>query len=322
MLRQAKLSLAAPILVIGALLISGAFSYGTETTVRPKGPASAPTKSLRQAQVLIQKGEREDASDLLESLTPSSLLEESWIDYLKGVLFQKDSNDAAAITTFSHPYTLVKENPGTKPDPSLFRLVGLCLKKLAGFYKKAGDRDKAYFYHQLAYEYFLKWGSAEEVHDATLSLDGDSYAAGDFVLDEVWIRRGIEVTKEIDGEADRRRALGMSWTNLAGTLTRVNRFGEAVGAIEKSLGYWEKYEKAAGPAENQLVSAYFGVGNIYIEWAKALKAQNDGHYREKLQKAQSAFSKSLEIAEERSLPQQQILPIQDKLKAIREAGGR
>jgi hypothetical protein len=61
------------------------------------------------------------------------------------------------------------------------------------------------------------------------------------------------------------------------------------------------------------------VGNVYIEWAKALKSQNDGHYREKLLKAQSAVAISLELAEVRNLPQAQILQIQDKLKAVREA---
>lgn len=302
--------------VAGALLLSGWNSPAKERqhimgslTSKAQGVLAPPNAELGVVESLLQQNSLDQAFQALSRVSPKNEYEEAWLHYLRGWIHFERKEFDEGLAAFLAPYNRFRSAPDGATD-EYFRLVGKCLKKVGWYYRNKKESDRAYAYHSIEYQYLSRFGSPEEIHDAAISLDVDAYFMGDSVLSEMWLRESIAVAERIEEERARSSALGMSWNNLAGTLTQLRRFSEAEIAIRTSLGHWEKFEFLTGTSGFRVAWAYFGIGDVYETWYKATPS------KEKLGWALDAYSKSLYIAQAQKMPAEEIQIIQKKVSEL------
>ena len=157
--------------------------------------------------------------------------------------------------------------------PELYRIAGLCLKKLGYIERIHKNYELAAYYHQLRLSYVKDYGSAWEVYDSYISLDVDAYFLKNFHLSSIMLLKAITYGKLIKDSQKRFLALGTAHNNLAGTLYSLEKFKSAEQVSKLALDYWQKYEKRAGTKEMKLPWAYYTIGDVYENWIKHAKEE-------------------------------------------------
>lgn len=277
--------------------------------LEPQNPALIETKNLIEAQKWQQ------ASLKLETVKPQGELDQAWSQYLKGLILQgTDQMDDSLI-----PLQGIISDLRNEPEPSSdrFRVAGYALKKIGFYYRQRGDLEKAYGEHSVELEYFKKYGSPSEVHDALISLDNDAYGMKDYSLEIIVLTESIQVAQSIANQGAKMRALGMSWNNLAQTLPLIEKYGDAVDGANKSVEYYANYESIAGSSENYLVWAYYGLGSVLQLWMKHLYAGNQTKpAEEKRQQLLTVFGQALDLAKKKGITGDDLKQIRDKVECL------
>ncbi|MDA8792978.1 hypothetical protein N9N67_07020 [Bacteriovoracaceae bacterium] len=209
-------------------------------------------------------------------------------------------------------------NELSEPTNSEYITVGDCLKKLGWYWRKQKAHDRAHAFHIKRLNLMQKHGTPVEVHDSFLSLDIDAYYLKDLKLSQSYLEQSIEVAKSIKDNTIRSRSLAMSENNLAGTLSDLKDFPNAVGASHEALDHWLEYEEVSSNLkEHRVVWAFYNLGNIYEKWANSLRREKKQFMPEKNQ-ALRFYQLSLERGREHEL----LLDDLDKIElAISRVGG-
>lgn len=217
------------------------------------------------------------------------------LDSALAALKAKDLHEAKKL------YLLCHEKFQTNVDakPELYRIAGLCLKKLGYIERIHQNYEVATYYHQLRLSYVKDYGSPWEVYDSYISLDVDAYFLKNYHLSSIMLLKAITYGNLIKNPQKRFMALGTAHNNLAGTLYSLEKFKSAEQVAKLALDYWQKYENLAGTNEMKLPWAYFTIGDVYENWFKFTK-------EEKLKKslklrALTNYEKAISIGKNRKM---------------------
>ncbi len=298
------------IIFIQPQLVAGEFMQ----TKRPDIDLYPASSDLERALKLINQQNYEEAALFLKGIFPNSEIEKEWTNYLSGlVAFGKKDFDLG-VSLLDTSYKKLKAEPQNF-DADFHRLVAKCLKKLGWNFRRLKEYEKAYTTHSIAFQIYDRFGSYSELHDASISLDVDSYFLGDFELEEYWLRKSIEAGKHIQDGKRKAEALGISYNNLASVLYNMKKFLLAEESIKMSFEYWAAYEGYAGSSENKLLWANYGIGDVYHQWFNFLQNNKDMENlcNEKKLLAINFYKKALELAQLASLKQEDIAVIQSSL---------
>lgn len=229
----------------------------------------------------------------------SSEYQELWSLYNKGIADYKEQKLDEGVKSFLTCFESVQKNKKAKPEE--FRIAGLCLKKIGWYYRGQKEYHKAFAYHSMRLSLVREFGSANEVHDALISLDVDVYMLNDMHLSERFLIESLEYAQEIKDDKSRVMALGTSYNNLSGTFSGLERFDESIEYAHKAFEYWEKYEAIAGTEEMKLPWAYYAIGDALDNAGKS-------------DEAQPYFIKANELASQRNMPADSIKWIKERIK--------
>lgn len=160
--------------------------------------------------------------------------------------------------------------------------AGDCYKQLGWYWRQFKKYDLAHAFHIKRLNLMQKYGTPAIIHDSFLSLDMDAYYLKDLKLSKTYLEQSIEVGKKIKNNMTRSRSLAMSYHSLAGTLSRLKDFSNAVGSAHDALDYWMEYEQISkSHKEHRVVWAFYNIASVYEKWAKHLKKQNKHYNPEK-----------------------------------------
>ncbi len=269
-----------------------------------------------EALAQINQGDADAALASLARAQGTAEIEDTlWKNYVEAlILFKQDKFDDGYNALLSL-YERVRDS---KADFSIdvFRILGAALKKMGWYWRRKKEFEKAYAFHAIQFNYLNEYGSPVELHDTCISLDVDSFSLKDLRQSEFWLRRGLEAAQQIEDGRSRARAMGMSCNNLAGTLYSLNRFDEAVNTINLSMKHWEEYEVHAGTQEFRVLWAHYGVGDVYENWARFLK-ENGRDFSQQKQRSIESYQQSLELAQQRELPEKESKVIAERLATAR-----
>ena len=243
-------------------------------------------------------------------------LDTHWHKYFSGLIKIKEEKDIDALNELQKVYDSVKHR-FTDIEREQYRLVGLALKKIGWIYRKNKEYEKAYYYHNIRYQYMTHYGSALELHDAAISLDVDAYYLKDLKLSEFWLLISKQCASNIQNPIDRTKSVAISDNNLASTYCLQKKFKEAIEYIFQSLDTWIDYESLTGPHENKVIWAYYGVADIYEAWAQH-KKETQQNYSDEQNESKRYFQKSLDLALQRQILETDIMSIQNRLHKVTE----
>ena len=284
---------------------------------RVRGQVEPPTEEIADVHLTVAAGEYEDAIEQIEGLEAETPLEEDWLGYLTGMsrLARGDLDEAYEI--FETVHDSVVSAPEARTEEDRFRIAARCLKKMGWYHRQEGDYERAYAYHSMEHQLAERFGSYDELQDAALSLDVDSYYLEMPQMSRRWLEESIEAAEQIERETYRVKSLGMCWNNLTGTLCELEAFEAAADAAETSLSYWSEYEELEGTEENRVVWANHILADAYKRWGDHL-VEDEGaeEGRPKLHRAKEAAETALELAEEREMSEEDIEDIGGKLEDI------
>jgi len=287
---------------------------------RPEGrlhPAEGEPGGIHELLVDQDYGE---ALERLEEFEPEEGADRDWAGYLRGLglLGVRELDDA--YESFRSTAERITATARAELEADRYRIAAKCLKKMGWYHRRGDGHARAYAYHSMEYELVGEHGSAMEEHDAALSLDVVAYQLRMPQISRGWIERSIDAAAEIDGEAERHKALGISWNNLAGTLCDLGEFERAAEAGNESLDQWRAYEQLEGREENRIVWANHIFGDVYKRWGDHLLGEgDDGEARKKLEVARTALEEAVEEAEEREMSEADREDIRGKLEATEES---
>ncbi len=239
-------------------------------------------------------------------------------NYDKGLQLLEDQQQVPAMAAFKANYEKLKNLEFTISDQEFQKLIpftSLSLKKIGWICRQNQEFEKAYYYHEIRYEYVKKYGSKQELHDACISLDMDSFYLKDLRLCQLWLHKSLEIAKLINNPIDQTKALGISYNNLSGTYSEMKLYKEALESIDLSLDHWIKYESYCGTEENRIVWAYYAVAEIFFKWSETLQSHGEHSHWQK-QEALKNYSKSLQIAQSRNMPDSELHPITIKIHQL------
>lgn len=291
-----------------------------ESGGRPSGRLRPEEGEPEQIHDSLVDQEYEEALERLEELEPSEGIDRDWIGYLRGLglLGTRELDDA--YESFRSTAERITSTPREELGEDRFRIAAKCLKKMGWYHRRGDGHARAYAYHAMEYDLIESYGSALELHDAALSLDVVSYHLRTPQISRGWIERSIDAASDIDGDAARRKALGISWNNLTGTLCDLGEFEEAGHAADESLEQWRAYEELEGPEENRVIWAKHIFGDAYKRWGDSLIAEREQQEgRQKLEVARTALTEAVEEAEEREMSDSDLEDIQGKLDGVLES---
>jgi tetratricopeptide (TPR) repeat protein len=238
--------------------------------------------------------------------------EELWSGYNEAIdLYKKEKFDDGLKKLMNCYQNIIDKKDAVAEE---FRIAGMCLKKIGWYHRKQKDYHKAFSFHSMRLVLVKEFGSANEVHDALISLDVDVYMLKNMHLSERFLTESIDYANEVKDEKSRYMALGTTFNNLGGTLYGLNKFKKSEESILKSLTYWSKYEEITGTEEMKVPWAYFAIGDVYEQWAKHLKENNEDYSIQK-EKAQSNFSKAQEIAKARNMSSDSLKWIDERVES-------
>ncbi len=243
-------------------------------------------------------------------------LETHWHKYFSGLIKITEDKDIDALNELQKVYDSIKHR-FTDIEREQYRLAGLALKKIGWIYRKNKEYEKAYYYHNVRYQYMTHYGSSLELHDAAISLDVDSYYLKDLKLSEFWLLISKQCASNIQNPIDRARSLAISDNNLASSYCLQKKFKEATEHIFQSLDTWIGYESLTGPHENKVVWAYYGVADIYEAWAQH-KKETQQNYSDEQNESKRYFQKALDLAQQRKILETDIMSIQTRLAKAAE----
>ncbi|MCB9027249.1 MAG: tetratricopeptide repeat protein [Bdellovibrionaceae bacterium] len=281
---------------------------------RPSGFPSPSNTMLIESKNLINSGKFDDAISRLNDFKPESKLDNHWKHYILGVAYLENKETDKGVESLVKCYEMVKS--AVNAESEAFRIAGSCLKKIGWFYRNKKDYLKGFAYHNIRYSYVIDHGSNLEVHDALISLDVDAYFLEDLHLSEKMLKESIIYGDKVKNDKDRFMALGTTYNNLGGTSYGLKKFEQAEFAIITALDYWTKYESIAGESEFKVVWAHYGIGDVYEQWTKHLK-ENDQDFAEKKWKALEAYQQCLNLATERKMSEADQNHIKERIQAIK-----
>lgn len=291
-----------------------------QETERPSGRLRPESGTTREIHELLVDQEYDEALEELDAFEPGEGIERDWAGYLRGLglLGARELDDA--YESFRSTAERITSTASDELEADRYRVAAKCLKKMGWYHRRGDGHARAYAYHAMEYDLIDSHGSALELHDAALSLDVVAYHLRTPQISRGWIERSIDAASEIDGEAARKKALGISWNNLTGTLCDLGEFEEAGRAAEKSLEHWRAYEELEGPEENRVIWAKHIFGDAYKRWGDSLVEEGEQQEgRQKLEVARTALEEAVDEAESRELPESDLEDIQGKLDAVLES---
>lgn len=269
-------------------------------------------ETLQRVETLVEQDSLIAAHGQLLILSYMNALTQMWQHYVLGLVEFKAEEYAQGLTEFQTVVDYARTRNAASDSSIYFRLSAKSLKKIGWYQRKQKEYEKAYGSHAQAFLLYERFGSAEEIHDALISLDVDADLMGDPVLSETALNLSVSAARKITDDKKRFKALGMTHNNLTFALQKQGRYLEAEDAILKSVDYWKQFETLAGTAEHRVMWAWFGVGDMYETWAKALGA-GDPDYANKINNGKSAFEKSLGLAREQRASAEDVKEIEHRL---------
>ena len=284
---------------------------------RPAGRLDPPSSDLTDIRDAVDERHFQEALNAVEEYGPPSSYHADWAHYLKGRAFFGLEYFEAGYNAFEQPYVRTSDVLTEEQSAQRFRLAAMALKKMGWLQRRNEEFERAYALHAIEFRYLRQYGSFQEMHDATISLDVDSYFLKNPNLSRMWLESGVEVAEHIEQPATRYKALGMSWNNLAGTYCELQRFEDADEAIHSSLEQWTEYEELTGADEYRRVWAHYGIGDVYQRWGDFLAEMEDEEAaREKFDEAKHALTGAVQLAEKQSMPTGDRQPLKSKLHRI------
>lgn len=241
-------------------------------------------------------------------------------NYDGGLQLLELKDQVSALRLFKLNYEIVKTLDFASSEQDLAALIsylGLSLKKIGWICRQNQEYEKAYFYHQVRFEYLQLQTSYLELHDACISLDMDSFYLKDLRLCKLWLNTSLKYAKLINNPIDQTKALATSYNNLSGTYSEMGLFKESLEFIDLSLDHWIKYEAYCGTEENRVVWAYFAVAEIFNKWQAQLQSRNEKSLWQR-QEALKNYQKCLQIAAARNLSFQETEPISLKINHLHQ----
>jgi tetratricopeptide (TPR) repeat protein len=241
-------------------------------------------------------------------------------NYDRGLQFLEQKDQVSALREFKLNYEMVKTLDFISSDQDLAELIpylSLSLKKIGWICRQNQEYEKAYYYHQVRFEYLKLQTSHLDLHDACISLDIDSFYLKDLRLCKLWLNTSLQHAKLINNPIDQTKALAMSYNNLSGTYSEMGLFKESLEFIDQSLDHWMKYEAYCGTEENRVVWAYFAVAEVFYKWQTLLQSQNERAQWQR-QEALKNYQKCLQIALARNLNSQETEPISLKINQLHQ----
>lgn len=271
---------------------------------------------LQRAYDAVNAGGADAALQLVAAYEGASEYDRHWADYIRGLALIATQKLDEGLAELLKPYAVLSSSPSTRRAPEQFRLIGKCLKKIGWYYRNKSEFEKAFAYHSIEYTLFEQHGSFAELHDAAISLDNDAYNMKNPLLDEYWIRKSIESGTQISDPKGRYAAVGMSYNNLAATLSDLGRFEEAEPASMASLENYETYENLAGTGENRVLWAYYGLADLYLNWAKAIGPAGADRFTRLKEKAGVAIEQALTLALQQAASEDDMKTLRQERDAI------
>lgn len=292
----------------------------TETTERPSGRLRPETGPPGEIHEMLADREYDEALSEVEATEPEGRLERDWLGYLQGLALLGARELDDAYESFRETAERITSASSDALEPDRHRVAAKCLKKMGWYHRRGDGHARAYAYHSMEYDLLDAHGSPIELHDAALSLDVVAYHLRTPRISRNWIERSIEAARDIEQEVDRRKALGLSWNNLTGTLCDLGDFEEAADTAEHSLEEWTAYEDLVGGDENRLIWAKHIYGDAYKRWGDALVEEGDEEAGlEKLDRAREVLEEAIEEAESREMEEDDLADIRGKLEGVTES---
>jgi len=281
---------------------------------RPNGALVHPEKFNKFFKLLDAKKINE-ADEFIECLEVDNNIESMWKPYCSGILFFKKEEFDEGNDFFQECKNAFDSLENK--DSSAYRLLSMALKKLGWYQRHMKNFSEAYKIHEEEFNILLNHGSYKELHDATISLDVDSYYLKDLENSELWLRKSLEFGEKIVDDLTRVRSLAMSTNNLSGTLCGLKKFKEAFEFVEKSLELWKEFETInSANKEFRVAWALFAKADIYEQWAVSCNDESDSNSDKAklLGLALESFESGLEIGINSDMPEKGQQFFNDRIK--------
>jgi tetratricopeptide (TPR) repeat protein len=233
---------------------------------RPEGVLEGPPWA-KTAQVAIENERFDEALVSLQAELKGAA-DSVWKNYLLGLIEIEQGQLEAAESSLK----TASEKTHEISDGALSnRLLSRVTRKIGLIERKRGDYDASRRLHYTALDLAQKYGSPEEEHDCLISLDVDCYYLQDWSESERVLRESFDVAAQIVDPVARTRAQATSYNNLAGTLTELHNFEEALEKAQAALMSWEEWENMTGDAKGFRAGwAHYALADVYLAWAKSL----------------------------------------------------
>jgi tetratricopeptide (TPR) repeat protein len=304
-----------PLLALVLIASTTAIAARHPASSPPAGMAKPENRAIQEALDQIEKNNPDAAEKVLAAINPATPLDKLWKSYATGLALFEEKKPEEGYKFFIGIYDEVRATKTALP-PETFRILGAALKKVGWYWREKKEFEKAYAFHEIEYNYYTRFGSALEIHDACISLDIDAFDLGDVRQSEQWLRTSLKAAAKISEPVDKSRSLGMSYNNLAETLYIQQRFEEAVSTIDLAFKYWSQYEKETGNTKEFRVAwAYFSIGDVYENWARFLKNSGKPYARQR-QLALENYQHSLELADKQGMAADDRKSIADTIRAL------
>lgn len=269
---------------------------------------------LREFYEKVESGVLKKSNEDFSNLTHLTSVDRLWIQYLNGLRFLQLENDFEAIKCFEKIYSTSKSR-FVEIVEDAERITGLSLKQLGLIHRRNKNFEKAYYFHQIAYEYFRNYGSVLEAHDAIIQIDFDCYYLQDLKLSEFWLKKSMELLNELSNPLDRIRCLAISSQNLASTLLHQKQYDRAEKEMLKALDAWIEYESYFGPSEGKVIKAYESLGDFYEMWGQSLRSLEQ-NFIDTMDRSRQAYETALKWSEKRNHSEADQENLKEKMRSL------
>lgn len=250
----------------------------------PQKPPLAPDATLLEADRLTQIRDFPAVQTLLLHYEARDSLAKLWQRWLLGQALMERGGVEQGFALLEANYQDLRDHAeGWSPDA--FRVAARSLKKLGWYYRQKGEFERAYTIHHLQYLFLCQYGSAEDRHDALISLDFDSFELKQSFASEHWLREALAVAAAIPDELSRTKALATSWNNLSDTLRLQKRWIEAVQAGLESQTHWRTWDQSNASKERREIWALLQTADVYKNWSEHLQAADPKAAKDKFRLA-------------------------------------
>ncbi len=261
-------------------------------------PLNAPDESLKEAEQLSLHKDYEAVQKLLvpyQATNPRAKLWQRWL--LGQALMERGALEPGFELLEANYRDLRDASAGW--DADAYRVAARSLKKIGWYYRQKKEFERAYTYHHLQYLYLARFGSPDEIHDALISLDFDSYELQQAYASEHWLREALRVGETIEEDLPRTKALATTWNNLSDTLRIQKRWTEAAQAGLESQNLWRVWDASNGAKDRRELWALIQTASIYGDWATSLddptEATNQFNQAHELARTASLLAAKLQL---------------------------